>query len=112
MSNRKQRRSQGIKQKTKTYTLTDVQIRQLKEKARKDAIDTAFILMLSIPTMALRDKFGFGKTRLERFTDATLDLYTAFNEDYVTLEDLVNTLKEETGITLSYNDIEVRGGSK
>lgn len=92
----------GVK-KEKIYTLSESQITALKESATRDAVGTAFIMMLGLPCMSLRDKFDFGKTRMDRFAEGVLSYYESFNQGYITLEDCVKTIKEETGI-----DIEVR----
>lgn len=95
------RRLQREQQKAKkTYTLTQGQIGDIKKQAADEAIHAAFILMCGLPLMALRDKFGFGKVRLERFSDALLDLYDSFDKGYVTLEDLHKTIFEETGVKI------------
>ncbi len=83
---------------TKTYTLTNADIKRIKNEAVSEASQIGFILMLGLPLMAMRDEFGFGKVRLERLIDKVLELYEAFNEDYFTLEDLMNTIKDETGV--------------
>ena len=56
--------------KQKTYTLTQAQIDQMK------------------------------KERLNRFMDKMMDLYEAYEMDYVDLADLDRTIMEETGVTL------------
>ena len=55
--NRAERRKSGIKESVKTYTLNDLQIKQIKDDAVKEAIDTAFILMLGLPVMIIHDKY-------------------------------------------------------
>lgn len=71
---------------------------QIKKNAAKEAADTAFLLMLSIPMMVLHDKWGFGKIRCERFMEQALDLYDSFEKDYVTLDDLKQCLWDEAGV--------------
>ena len=73
----------------------------------KEAIDTAFILMLGLPVMIIHDKYPQlmkkvvdGKGREERFTDLLLDLYDSVNKGYVSFEDLKDCLKEECGIEI------------
>lgn len=87
--------------KEATYTLKQSDIDRIKKDATDDAVGKALILMLGLPCMALRDKFGFGKIRLERFTDETLDLFDSFNKGYITFEDCLNCLQEETGISIA-----------
>lgn len=99
--NRKQRRAAGIPstaQKQKTYNLSIDQIHQIKQNAAAEALEQAFVLMMGLPMMALRDEFEFGKKRLERFSDKVLDLYDSFNKDFITLQDVIDCVYEETGV--------------
>lgn len=84
----------------KTYTLTQAQIDQMKKEVSMEATKKAFLMMMGFPLLTLRDKFGFGKERLNRFMDKMMDLYEAYEMDYVDLDDLNNTIMEETGVTL------------
>ena len=96
------RRMQREQQKAqKTYNLTSGKISEIKKRAADEAIHAAFILMCGLPLMVLRDKFGFGKVRLERFSDALIDLYDSFDKGYVTLEDLHKAIYEETGVKIT-----------
>ena len=105
--NRAERRKSGIKESVKTYTLNKSQIKRLKDDSVKEAIDTAFILMLGLPVMIIHDKYPQlmkkvvdGKGREERFTDLLLDLYDSFDKGYLTLDDILNCIKEECGIEI------------
>ena len=84
----------------KTYTLTQAQIDQMKKEVSMEATKKAFLMMMGFPLLTLRDKFGFGKARLNRFMSHMLDMYEAYEMDYVDLDDLNNTILEETGVTL------------
>ena len=84
----------------KTYTLTVAQIEKIKKDATMEATKKAFLMMMGFPLLTLRDKFGFGKARLNRFMSHMLDMYEAYEMDYVDLDDLNNTILEETGVTL------------
>lgn len=104
--NRKMRRSMNITKKEKVYTVTESQIRSLKQDATKEAVDEAFFLMLAIPVMVIHDKYSKlmpkvvdGKSRAERFAEMCLDLYDSYEKDYVSIDDLKRCLKEETGMT-------------
>lgn len=48
--------------------------------------------------MVLHDKFGFGEKRLFRFIDEEAKLLEAYNEGYLNVQDIEDTLKEEVGI--------------
>lgn len=96
--NRRERRKQGISDKTRTYTLTDQQIAKLKADAVKEASEKAFVAMLGLPLLTLRDEFDFGRVRLERFMGRLLEKYECFDEGYVGLEELKQVIKEETEV--------------
>ena len=48
--------------------------------------------------MALRDEFDFGKVRMARFVDKMHDVLDSYNRGYISVRDLHDTIKEETGI--------------
>lgn len=99
--NRAERRRLKNKKPEPVFNLKSSDVQNIKSKATTDAIDTAFILMLGLPVLVLRDKWGFGKVRSERFIDQVLDLYDSFDKGYLTLDDIHNTLWEEAGVKIS-----------
>lgn len=83
-----------------TYTLRNEDVTRIKQDAAQEAIDKAFVLMLGLPMIVLHDKYGWGKKRLSDFMDYVLELYDSFEKDYVTLDDLWDTIEKETGVKL------------
>lgn len=68
---------------------------------RRDAdklISASFSAFLLLGCMALRDEFDFGKVRMARFVDKMNDLLDSYNRGYISVRDLHDTIKEETGI--------------
>lgn len=102
--NRQQRRKNNIKTKEPTYNLTFSQIENIKKNATDEAIKklvpyaTAKNFYLSI--MILRDKYGFGKKRLGDFVEFMAELYDSLDKGYLSLEDMENTIFEETGVRI------------
>lgn len=96
----RRRLERNAKKSQAVYTLTAAQIEKIKKDATMEATKKAFIMMMGFPLLTLRDKFGFGKERLNRFMDKMMDLYEAYEMDYVDLADLDRTIMEETGVTL------------
>lgn len=92
------------KKKVATYNLTWEQIEAMKRKAfedgEKSSIDRASKWSMFAPMMVLRDYFGFGGQRLKRFYENLIDMYDSIDKDYLDLEDISETLKEEAGIDL------------
>ena len=83
-----------------TYTLRNEDVTRIKQDAAQEAIDKAFVLMLGLPMIVLHDQYGWGKKRLSDFMDYVLDQYDSFNKDFITLDDLWNTIEKETGVKL------------
>ena len=79
---------------------------KLKAEAKNQGIMEAFIIFFS----ALRDKEGFGPTRLRRVLDAMNEYAGSIRNGYVTIQDLQTTLREEAGIELTFNSL--GGGDK
>lgn len=104
--NRAERRKNGLKNEA-VYTLTESQIRQMKQDATNTAIDTAFVLMLGIPVYILHDHYPQimkreenGKGREERFTDLILEHYEDFQNGLFTLADVRQLLLDECGLNV------------
>lgn len=89
---------------TPTYTVTyeEIQkyIRQGYEKGYQDAIEKASQYSMAVPVMALRDEFGFGKKRLDKFLESYMKLYDAIEEGYLNLDDIIETVNEETSVEI------------
>ena len=104
--NRSERRKNGIKGKEPVINIKVSDIEKMKADAVREASNLAFKLMLSIPVMVLHDNYGKlnklnvdGKTREERFAEMILELYDSFDKGYITMDDLMTCLGEETGMT-------------
>lgn len=80
--------------------LTKAMIQQAKRTAANQATDQVVKLMLALPVYVLHDKCGWGKVRCERLADQMLELYDAYQSGYVTIEDLLQVLEDEAGVTL------------
>lgn len=92
------------KAKTPTYQVTIEQIRAYVQQGyiqgRDEAIKKATDFSMAVPIIVLRDEFGFGAKRLEKFIDATHELYDSIDQKYLNLDDIVKTIKEETGVEI------------
>lgn len=92
------------KVKTPTYQVTMEQIRAYVQQGyiqgRDETIKKAAEYSMAVPLMALRDEFGFGAKRLEKFIDATHELYDSIDRKYINLEEIVEAIKDETGVEI------------
>ena len=64
------------------------------ERIKMNTIDTIRILSLAV----LRDEFGFGKDRLKRFAERFENKTECLVDEYVNWEDIIENIKEETGL--------------
>lgn len=64
------------------------------ERGRKEAFDYLIVISLIV----LRDFFGFGGKRLERFIDGVRDYYESITKKLVDIDEIADALEEETGI--------------
>ena len=63
-------------------------ITRMRQEDTEKAIDTAMVLLLSIPIKVMHDKYGWGmRKRLPELSDALIDEYQAFVEGDMTLEE-------------------------
>ena len=100
------------KEKTeKFYTISDKKLEEIKENAKREGIEDAFILMLGLSVMTISDHIhdlyrtkGFEKCREERFTDYVLALWDDYHKDVFTLQEVLDCLKEECGLTITLGD--------
>lgn len=69
-------------------------------KAKREAIDQAIDVSWAISITILRDKFGFGSTRIHRYWDELQKLSEEIAEGRVSVIDLMTAIKDEAGIVL------------
>ncbi|MBL7575392.1 hypothetical protein SAMN00017477_0898 [Peptoniphilus asaccharolyticus DSM 20463] len=90
--------------KTPMYNVTfkDIEnyIQKGYEKGRKETIERASQLSMAVPIMVLRDEFGFGEKRIDKFIVAYIELYNSISEGYLDLNDIIKTINEETGVKI------------
>lgn len=105
--NRKDRRKLGIKEKQKIIHITPEYLEQMKKEISLDATETAFEYMMCIPLIILHDHYGRlnrkevdGMCREERFFELCLDQFDSFSKKFVSLQDMAEAIKEETGFDI------------
>lgn len=119
--NRAERRRAAREQekaKTATYNLTQAQLdamirerigeklRQVKQEATEEAVNTAMVLLLTLPLEVLMD-FYWKKSyarRIPEFTEHVLDYYEKWQNGELDIEDLKKDLWEYAGIRLEESE--------
>ena len=85
----------GLKKEIEIRKLTGIPVGISPSAVEENTIDTVNILT----AMTLHDEFGFGASRIERFRKRFDFKTECLMENYVTWLEMINTLKEETGVT-------------
>ena len=70
-----------------------------KKKAQYTIFEEAIIATLYLSLLSLRDE-GWGKKRLERFSDEFMKKLEAIGTDHISIQDMIDTIKEETGYAI------------
>lgn len=82
--------------KSKPIEVTPKEVQKWKE----EAFEYVLTAILPFSLLILRDKFGFGKVRLDRFQEAFMELHDSVDKGYLNFKDMEDALKEETGLTV------------
>lgn len=82
--------------KNKIYTLTQAQIDKMKENIYREAVDTSFGLMLSIPVNVLGRCYWekSASKRIPQFIDDCLSLYESIETKTVDIIDVIRDVEE------------------
>lgn len=86
--------------KQRQRALANFKFQQMKEGIKKDAVDTATLIMSYAAIMYLRDHEGYGKVRLKRFMDYVQGMINGVGGEY-DFNDMIIAIEEETGYKLS-----------
>lgn len=96
--NRAERRRLQRSDRDGVINIKQSDIQKIKQDATDKAVRQAFTMMMHVPLIVLRDKYGFGAKRLDAFMNYMLDSFDSIERQYVNFEDLKQALEEETGI--------------
>lgn len=85
-----------------------IAIRQAKEEALKEMkkiINEGLASQMElVMLLVLHDKFGFGAARCEKAILQFEELWDSVNRDYLTLEDIAETVEKEIGLVFDKNE--------
>ena len=94
MSSTALKKSLRNKLSKETIQLTRKDYEALKEAERMNAANIVNL----IPLLILRDKFGFGKVRLERYLEHFQDAVDSLNKGHLDLKDVQKVMMDEVKI--------------
>lgn len=90
------------KNKTPTYNFTWAQIEDIKKKAIDETVKRvsreAFERTVVLSLLFLRDQWGFGEKRMERFMEQLSELVEDVSEGRLSMMDITKTLEDELGL--------------
>ena len=92
--------------KTKTYTLTEEQVRIIKQEATTTAVNEAMILLLTLPLEVLMDHY-WQKTydkKIPEFTNYVLEYYEKWQNGELDMDKLKQDLWEFGGVKLGRSE--------
>lgn len=96
----------------KVFTLTESQIQEITKDAVLAGTKQGWNVCLMFVLMALRDRHGYGRKRLEDVCDSIEGKLELFNDGYVNMQDLVDTLYDETGVTIEIEGLKKPGRAR
>lgn len=73
------------------------------ERAVQLAVEEAYRRHWAITMRVLRDRFGWGKDRLRRLWDQSLDYLHDMDEGLITAEEMLRVLEREDGIRITWH---------
>lgn len=87
---------------TYNYTMKQIEDTYMKgyNKGKEDSFNKACEYALTVSIMALRDTWDFGGQRIEEFIDAVSDLYDSIDQGYLDINDIIETIEEETQVQI------------
>lgn len=90
------------KKKKPTYNMTWDQIEKMKQDAKTEGIETAVDMVIVLSMLVLRDHFGYGRVRTERFAGHLSELIEDVGANRLSLDDIADALSEEIGIEFEW----------
>ena len=105
----KERGIEALEKEAKFRQVTNLPSDVKMESARKaftQIRENTADLVMAMTLATLRDEFGFGAKRLQRYIERFEGKMDCINEDYVTWVDIVDNIEEETGVKLSIDALD------
>lgn len=94
---------EGLRQEIKARGIMNIplehslkEVNEFAQRVREDTFNAVMVMAF----MTLKDEFGFGNKRLERFQERFKTKTDCLAENYLTWQDMVDTIQKENGIDL------------
>lgn len=96
MNRAEKRRSE--RNKSKKRFMTEEEIKKIKEEATNEAFDKLFGCLFTLPLVALKEEYGFGKKRLQRVNDKITELLKEVEVGELELNSLMDMMEKKYNI--------------
>lgn len=98
----------ALEEEIKARGVTGISV-NLSQKELEQALtpikDLTIRTLLAMSVSSLRDEYGFGKERLQRFVDRFMKKTECLAAGWVTWKDICENIEEETGIQIDFTDM-------
>ena len=78
------------------------QLKELEQRLKGNIIFDAYEIVLYLSMLALRDEFGFGTSRLERYCEKAITMLKDIESGYLDFDDCKDTIHKETGVEVDF----------
>lgn len=96
------------KRKPKSYTFNTEQLKELEMRLKGKIIFEAYEVVMYASMLVLRDTYGFGTGRLERYCKKSLEMLKDIECGYLDFDDCKETVHKETGVEVDFRRSEKR----
>lgn len=98
-------RRKDEKKKEPLYQVTLSQIERYRQEGREEVLRNSIVYLFWLTLIALRDEFGFGKTRILRVMRKVGELIDDMNHEWFELVDCRTELMREIGVDIGDREI-------
>ena len=88
---------EGLEEDVRFRNISKVSV-AMSEDEYKDLTERISQVILTLAEITLRDEFGFGKARIEKFADRLNEKADCIAKGYTTVEEQLEILEKETGM--------------
>ena len=92
--------NRGTRRRLERNGVVVKELESIIEERTRNAIHHTVRHYSAVLALCLRDKLGFGKKRAQRFMKDVETMFDDILAGYLTLDDVIETVEEELGITI------------
>ena len=97
-----------VKARAPAYTFNTEQLKELEMRLKGNIIFEAYEVVMYASMLILRDTYGFGAGRLERYCKKSLEMLKDIEAGRLDFDDCKDTIHKETGVEVDFRRSEKR----